>query len=522
MAVTSMERYLQVLYSTVDAKKTPLPSSWSCTDKNNFIKLSHMHLRAHYKGYSRSVKDTSCVRSDHPIPLACGLYYFEVKVIDKGIKGSIAIGIGTKKMNLSILPGMQKNSFGYLGNSGGKFWGSEVGKAYGPPFTTNDTIGCGVNLVDRQIFYTKNGKNLGEAFSGSLFDVSPVLALYPTVGLQTKGEVVEANFGQSRFLYNIEKDINELKKNVSSSIIDFPIPYEHSRLPAVFHSLVSSYLMHQGYYSTAESLARSTGEELGEDEVPSIKSRQRIQDLISSGRLEEAIDTTLACYPTLLDSHPNLFFLLKVHHFVELVGTLNNSSLSAVSLEAASASLFVLQDEAENDVEMKETPSRDSHMDTTMESAENDHHEMEIDGPGPSCAIASQGKVSRTRRHVTDEGLNRRVAMKIIQLGKELVIQKSTLEKQYGVNDTNNDILAKAFSLISHTDRPLEGPLSELFDPTQREMVGDALNSAILEANQLPKKSTLHLIIAYARELLLLMAQNGIGASAFANINQPF
>ena len=28
--------------------------------------------------------------------------------------------------------------------------------------------------------------------------------LYPTVGLQTPGEVVEANFGQSAFVYDIE------------------------------------------------------------------------------------------------------------------------------------------------------------------------------------------------------------------------------------------------------------------------------------------------------------------------------
>ncbi|XP_059350797.1 ran-binding protein 9-like [Daphnia carinata] len=192
---------------------------------------------------------------------------------------SIAIGVGTREMNLTILPGMDKNSFGYLGNSGGKFWGSEVGTAYGPSFTTNDTIGCGVNLVDRQIFFTKNGKNLGEAFSGSLFDVSSVLGLYPTLGLQTTGEVVEANFGQSRFMYNIEKDINELKKKTASSITEFPIPNEHTEMPAVFQSWVFSYLMHQGYYSTAEALARSTGQKLGEEES-SMKSRQSKQTIL--------------------------------------------------------------------------------------------------------------------------------------------------------------------------------------------------------------------------------------------------
>jgi len=31
--------------------------------------------------------------------------------------------------------------------------------------------------------------------------------LYPTIGLQTPGEVVEANFGQSQFVYDIENYI---------------------------------------------------------------------------------------------------------------------------------------------------------------------------------------------------------------------------------------------------------------------------------------------------------------------------
>lgn len=65
-----------------------------------------------------------------------------------------------------------------------------------------------------------------------------------------------------------------------------------------------------------------------------------------------------------------------MHHFIELIGTLNNKSFSAVSLEAATASLFALQHEAENDVEMKETSSRDSHLDTVTDSAEDDYHEM--------------------------------------------------------------------------------------------------------------------------------------------------
>ena len=45
-------------------------------------------------------------------------------------------------------------------------------------------------MINRTVFYTKNGINLGVAFT----DVP--LGLYPTVGLQTPGEVADANFGK--------------------------------------------------------------------------------------------------------------------------------------------------------------------------------------------------------------------------------------------------------------------------------------------------------------------------------------
>ena len=38
-------------------------------------------------GSGKNHKDAASVRAGHPIPAACGVYYFEIKVISKGRDG---------------------------------------------------------------------------------------------------------------------------------------------------------------------------------------------------------------------------------------------------------------------------------------------------------------------------------------------------------------------------------------------------------------------------------------------------
>lgn len=74
-----------------------------------------------------------------------------------------------------------------------------TGKPYGPQFTTNDTIGCGVNFRTGTAFFTKNGVDQGIAFR----DIkSP--KLYPAVGMKRPGEHIRVNFGQERFIFDID------------------------------------------------------------------------------------------------------------------------------------------------------------------------------------------------------------------------------------------------------------------------------------------------------------------------------
>lgn len=47
--------------------------------------------------------------------------------------------------------------------------------------------------------------------------------LYPTVGLQTPGEIVDANFGQQPFVFDIEDYMREWRAKIQGTIKRFPI-----------------------------------------------------------------------------------------------------------------------------------------------------------------------------------------------------------------------------------------------------------------------------------------------------------
>lgn len=97
--------------------------------------------------------------------------------------------------------------------------------------------------------------------------------LYPTVGLQTPGEVVDANFGQEAFKFDIEDMLKELRASTKATIYNFPLPDDQGDWTVILHKMVSSYLVHHGYSATAEAFARTTGQPMQED-MTSIKNRQ--------------------------------------------------------------------------------------------------------------------------------------------------------------------------------------------------------------------------------------------------------
>jgi len=489
---------LKLLYPMVNEDETPLPRCWSTKDKYNYIGLSQSNLRVHYKGHGKTHKDASSVRATHPIPASCGLYYFEVKIVSKGRDGYMGVGLSANGVNMNRLPGWDKHSYGYHGDDGHSFCSSGTGQAYGPTFTTGDVIGCGINLVDGSCFYTKNGHHLGVAFQ----DLPS--GLYPTVGLQTPGEVIDANFGQEPFKFDIEGEMRELRRKTQALIEEFPWPKKQGDPQNVLHNMVSTYLVHHGYSLTAESFARSTGQEISE-ELVSMKNRQHIQKLVLAGKLGDAVRMVEQLYPGLLQLNPDLHFRLKIRQFIEMVSGADSEADKPVPNSTNNSNNIIV----DNQIGHEESVNGNSEVNSngTLDTRSDQQDRMEVDS---SSHPRSTSILTNPARFES-----------LIRFGQNLQIFFSQLEQEKGRSDTNTTMLQESFSLLAYPD-PWDSPVAGQLDPQGRESVCAALNSAILESKNLPGRPPLEISLAHSSHLLKLMSNSELGACAFGDIQSVF
>jgi hypothetical protein len=465
----------------------------------------------------------------------------------------MGIGLTAQNFKMNRLPGWDKQSYGYHGDDGNSFSSSGNGQPYGPTFTTGDVIGCGVNLIDNTCFFTKNGHHLGVAFR----DLPS--RLYPTVGLQTPGEIVDANFGQNPFEFDIEDMLKELRASTKAAIYSFPLPDDQDDWTVIMHKMVSSYLVHHGYSSTAEIFAKMTGQTFNES-ISSIKNRQKIHKLVLMGKMGQAIEQTMFSYPGLLESNENLLFMLKCRQFIEMVngsdtadgaGNFGGSAQTSViqstkyyqNLEQNSyAHPFDYDLNYENDYDLQNNNQNHQDGDNSYQMSnnkkindyiENHYHDVEMESCGNSNNGFDGNQKSGYPMECTDEENEMDIDLatynnnkliksgieRMLDFGRDLFQMSQRLEKLHGVNEKNQKMLEDAFSLLAYSN-PWASPLGWQLCPSRRESVCAALNSAILESMNFQTQPPMETCVKHAYELLRIMSTSSLGSCAFVNIDE--
>lgn len=126
-----------------------------------------------------------------------------------------------------------------------------------------------------------------------------------------------------------------------------------------------------------------------------------------------------------------------------------------------------------------------------------------------------------------------------MQYGRELHQLSLQLKMQHESSSKEVKMMQDAFSLMAYSN-PWKSPVSYQLNPSQREPVATALNSAILgkfcydftnlhishmdlldvlESQGYPSRPALEIIMAHASRMREEMARSGIGSATFCDAN---
>ncbi|KAK4539730.1 hypothetical protein LTR36_010383 [Oleoguttula mirabilis] len=514
---------------TEEDRSHPLPSRWSEEDRMSGLEILADGTEVRFGGVTKTSDEAASIRADHPMPKECGLYYFEVTILSRGKDGMIGIGFSSRKANLNRLPGWETDSWAYHGDDGYSFACTASGKAYGPRYSSQDTIGCGVNFRTGNAFFTKNGVYLGVAFTAVRSH-----GLYPSIGIKKPGEHLRINFGRTPFVFDIDRMMEQERKIVMTTInkADVSVLHPPDDENALIHKLIGQYLAHEGYVETAKAFSRDVHDQQqslssqpesfhlpdSDDDIHAI-NRQKIRKSILDGDIDRALKYTSSYYPHVLEEERNkdIYFKLRCRKFIEMMRRYTELATATSSPVAMTKSVDSLRSNGHADGAPLATDvgDGDDGADTQMELDDQLHREAPRgQEPPPTDDIdmdASQELPPKASFMKQGDLLGA-----TLSYGQEL-------QHEFG-SDPRQQIkkqLTELFAIIAYPN-PADSPIGGLLDQSGRVQIAEEVNGAILVSLGKPSSAALEKLCAQTEALLDETAGKTGGAAAFINVRTDF
>ncbi|KAF8707639.1 SPRY protein, partial [Rhizoctonia solani] len=526
-----------------------VPTRWNAADKHHALVLSPDGREVRYPSPTHSTdKEAAAIRANHPMPAACGVYYFEVQIIEKGTQGHIGIGFSSREVGLNRLPGWEPMSWGYHGDDGNSFAGQSDGTPYGPVFGTGDIIGCGVDFTEGTAFYTKNGEFLKKAFRNIKGN------LYPSVGLRTPKERVLANFGQDPFRFDVATYVMQRRDRVWREIQRTPLDtvqnpkrivratVERATLDAAereadalrrpLKALVLAYLTHHGYSSTARTLRASiaagggSGEDTSMDEERQVETalaldeddtvaRQRIVRAVTIGDIDSALTEIENRYPAFVTADRDDGTDDEDGMDEDGCGNNGTAAMGMVMFRLRCRKLVEMLLAAEGDELGEAEPGTPTKNSLALKGKDKGKGRAgsEADADGDVNMVSTSPLI-----------LNPTTTSALGSLANALEYGQF-LHQKYG-RDTRPSVQAElraASGLVAYTDpRTAMGHARELVNPGARAKLADEVNRVILSSQGRPEHTALESVYRQTAVVTEVLAREGVGQAAFADVEKEF
>ncbi|KAI5283831.1 hypothetical protein KEM54_001804 [Ascosphaera aggregata] len=304
----------------------PLPTRWVADLELKDFEIVGDGLEVRYFAPDSRTQEGCSIRTDHPMPDTCGVYYFEINVLRKTKEAMVAIGLSSANAAAARLVGHDGDSLGYHGDDGRVYNGRQNNgdKQYGFKFGEGDVVGCGYDWKADKAFFTKNGDFLGHA--PDAIDAQNH-ELFPTVGLRRRPQVrIKANFGQFPFKFDIDGYTAQLRRETLAAVDDFDLNGDEEQISK---ALVAQYLIHEGFTAAATAFERDLANETAARHgtvLPPLRSipleketqtRAAIRDAILKGNLDSAMHLIIKNFPDAIDEE--LEFEIRCQKFIELI-----------------------------------------------------------------------------------------------------------------------------------------------------------------------------------------------------------